>query len=34
VVDIEGEVHAGLCRWTRSGEGHALSLDQGTAKDR
>jgi hypothetical protein len=30
VVDGEGESHAGSCRWTESGEGRALRLDQGT----
>jgi hypothetical protein len=30
VVDDEGEGHAGLCWWTRSGEGRALGLDWGT----
>jgi hypothetical protein len=30
VVDDEGECHAGSYWWTRSGEGWALGLDQGT----
>jgi hypothetical protein len=27
VVDVEGEYHAGSCRWTRGNEGRALGLD-------
>jgi hypothetical protein len=30
VVDVEGEGHAGSCRWTESGKGRALGLDQGS----
>jgi hypothetical protein len=30
MVDGGGEGHTGSCRWTESGEGRALGLDQGT----
>jgi hypothetical protein len=30
VINGEGEVYVGLCRWTGSGERRALGLDQGT----
>jgi hypothetical protein len=32
VVNNEGEDHAGSCRWTVSGEGQALGLDQEIGK--
>jgi hypothetical protein len=32
VVNGKGEGHAVLCRWTRSGKGRALGLDQGTVE--
>jgi hypothetical protein len=32
VVNDEGEGHAGSCRWTVSGEGRALGLDQEIGK--
>jgi hypothetical protein len=30
VINDEGEGHAGLCRWTESGEGWVLGIDRGT----
>ena len=30
VVDVEGEGHAGLCRWAGNNEGRVLGLDQVT----